>query len=72
MPDPVLVKVYYANWCPHCKSFSNDANWKEFVEKAKQYGGKIQMSRVEVNNFSPEDEQEANGFPTIKVFIGGN
>ena len=57
--------LYYANWCGHCKVLK--PTWQQLIESDK-FKGKVQFEEVEADE-NPEkiQEQQIEGFPTIKI-----
>lgn len=75
MSDMLEVRLYYANWCPHCVSFKD--TWNQFKEKM---GDKIKITEYEdeelkkgnlPTNVLDDKENYFDGFPTV-LYIRGN
>jgi thiol-disulfide isomerase/thioredoxin len=73
--EPNKIVLWYADWCPHCKSMKPD--WETIKNK---YDGKTVNGRLvvfeEINctTVTPEiessmDKNDVKGFPTIKLFL---
>ena len=70
-----ICTLYYANWCPHCKSlypFFNE--WRDSNEgKLILDNDKVVMIRSYEENDIPESEaSNIEGFPTIKLTFKHN
>jgi len=60
------LKLYYADWCPHC------VNFKSIWNNCKtSYGNKLIFIDVDCTNNNP-DLPYVNGFPTIALFDANN
>jgi thioredoxin 1 len=57
---PVMI-IYYASWCPHCKSMMS--TWDDV---ASSVSGKADVYKIE-----SEHTKEANSFPTSKLYKKG-
>jgi protein disulfide-isomerase-like protein len=59
--------LFYAPWCPHCKTMMGD--WEELKKKAP---GHINVAKVNCEA-KPEmaEKHDVKGFPTIILFKGG-
>jgi len=57
--------LYYADWCPHCKTVK--PAFKEFSGSGTLdvKGKKVGCSMVESSSMTPEDKKNVKGFPTI-------
>lgn len=57
---PVMI-IYYASWCPHCKSMMS--TWDDL---ANSVSDKANVFKIE-----SENTKEANSFPTSKLYKKG-
>jgi len=76
-PNETALVLFYADWCPHCKSFKPD--WEKASNKldgTKTSSGKT-LKFVDVDctesgsNKALMQKYEVEGFPTVKV-VNGN
>jgi len=59
---PALI-LFYATWCPHCKSFK-----PEFEKVAKDVGSDYLIGRVDGETYGDlADDFDISGYPTIKL-----
>merc|ERR1712023_132045 len=59
---PALV-LFYATWCPHCKSFK-----PEYEKLAQAVGSDYLIGRVDGETYSElADDYQISGYPTIKL-----
>jgi len=69
------IILFYAPWCPHCKSFmenegGRESVWQSFVRK---HGGRKDLTIDQINcDEKPEAATQygVGGFPTIMLFQG--
>lgn len=63
--EKLVVVLFYASWCPHCKNFLPTYN-----ELAKQNEGKqeIQIYQIESKYEMIFKKYDIKGYPTIKFF----
>ena len=62
--------LYYANWCPHCKSvfpFFNE--WRDSNDGILKLEGdkSVKIQSFEEKDIPSEDQKGVEGFPTIKL-----
>ena len=63
-PNMVL---FYAPWCPHCKSMMGD--WEQLSKHVK---GKMEVVKIDCDeNPKMAEKYNINGFPTIILFKDG-
>lgn len=60
-----ILKLYYADWCPHCVDF------KPIWESLKKKYNTLQFISIDCTNFNP-NLPYVNGFPTIAIFNKNN
>merc|ERR1712070_243611 len=57
------VVLFYATWCPHCKSFK-----PEYEKLAQAMGNDIIVGRVDGETYvTLADDYDISGYPTIKL-----
>ena len=66
--DGSKLVLYYAPWCPHCKSLM--PTWDQL--KSESSGSNVSVEKVDCEaNPEAAEEQGVNGFPTIVLFKNG-
>jgi len=73
------IKIYYADWCPHCRSAMNGGEWSKFESNfnGKNVNGYI-LNTEEVDCSDSDkgdvraiiDSKNIEGFPTIRLEYG--
>lgn len=57
------VLLFYATWCPHCKSFK-----PEYESLAKAMGNDVLVARVDGETYGDlADDYDISGYPTVKL-----
>ena len=65
----VKVELFYADWCGHCNQFKPE--WQKLKKMLDDNG--IKWGEYESERDSKKmDEENINGYPTIRISIGGN
>ena len=62
----IVVILYHANWCPHCKNMMPE--WNSLVANPPQG---VQVKTVEESELTEEDRGRVQGFPTIVAEVDG-
>ena len=66
--DNTRVVLYYAPWCPHCKTLM--PTWDQLESESS--GSNVSVEKVDCDaNPEAAEEQGVNGFPTIVLFKNG-
>lgn len=63
----IIVDLYYADWCGHCKKFK--PVWNKICDEFKD---KIKFNEYESKNEEKIKLARISGYPTIKITVGGN
>merc|ERR1719183_1853126 len=62
-----VVVMFYASWCPHCKTMK-----PIFSSVASQHEGKVGFIKVDADQYREVgDKWSVDGYPTIKYFSKG-
>ncbi|PSC75237.1 disulfide isomerase-like 1-2 [Micractinium conductrix] len=70
---PFLVVEFYAPWCGHCKKL--EPEWAKAATGLKGFEPEIVLAKVDATAKENEEMKgkfAITGFPTIKIFKGGN
>lgn len=62
----IVVKLYHAHWCPHCKAMMPE--WNKLVSNPPKG---VQVKTVEESELTSEDKGRVQGFPTIVAEVDG-
>lgn len=75
MSKPIVITLYHADWCKHCRDFMPIWETMKTNEKAKRNIGYIEYESEEIKELPEKmrkvDGKEIEGFPTIKITIDG-
>jgi len=63
-----IIKLYFADWCGHCKSFQS--TWNEIKQKISEIPDSI-TKEVEHSEMTQAELETVSGFPTIRFFKEG-
>jgi thiol-disulfide isomerase/thioredoxin len=64
--NKTTLKLYYADWCPHCIHFK--PKWNNLKNKYSNY---IEFEEIDCSVNSPNIDY-VNGFPTISIYKNNN
>ena len=73
--NEVVVALFYADWCGHCKHFKPefDKVQTELNGKSGKSGKKLKIVKVDcTSNSDLSNKYNVRGFPTVKIFGSSN
>lgn len=77
-PNEVVLVLFFADWCPHCRSFKPDWDKVKSIEGTKTASGKnIRLVEVDCTETTAKssalmEKYEVEGFPSVKVLSGSS
>lgn len=67
---PVVLVLFYASWCPHCKTLM--PQWQQAAQELNDLGLNGTLVMIDGSEHADiADEYNIEGFPTIKLFKNG-
>jgi len=71
--EKLVILMFYADWCVHCKRFKDDFN-KIAKSLHGSHAGKVKVAQIEQARTSGDDlkTMKVEGFPTVLAILKGS